>query len=421
LATACGRWPFQLFDFAGRRGERSRHKDTKICYTEFMDDDQTSPAITDTQPSVSPEPVVESPQQNPEPESVPVENSPTPPNSPDLPNPPENPQPIPEEQTTQNVQQVSPEPVPQIEIPTLYFPFYGSVTPSLTFNQIPDDERIKQKFQEWSIVGHNGLDFPLTEGTEVLACDSGKIIQAGENGDYGVCVTIQHSWGQSVYAHLKETKVTVDQEVKTANLIGLSDTTGAAFGPHLHFTIKPNNANESNGYLGFVDPAPYLKNIISPPPIPSSPNPSIPSVPVEPEIKIEPVPEIPKPPESSQIPETPQNPQTSQIFTPNEAVGEVGPQVSEEEIQKQVSEKLALELASRRQKANETRKENRQGHLAAIEKLLGEKKEITNQDVQNLVHVSRTTAFDYLTTLVNSGKIKVEGKGRATVYKNIFG
>ena len=407
LATACGRWPFQLFDFAGRRGERSRHKDTKICYTEFMDDDQTSPAITDTQPSVSPEPVVESPQQNPEPESVPVENSPTPPNSPDLPNPPENPQPIPEEQTTQNVQQVSPEPVPQIEIPTLYFPFYGSVTPSLTFNQIPDDERIKQKFQEWSIVGHNGLDFPLTEGTEVLACDSGKIIQAGENGDYGVCVTIQHSWGQSVYAHLKVTKVTVDQEVKTANLIGLSDTTGAAFGPHLHFAIKPNNANESNGYLGFVDPAPYLKNIISPstPFFPSSS--SAPSVPVEPEIKTEPSPETPEVPETPEIPESPE---PSQI-----------PQIPEEEIQKQVSEKLALELASRRQKANIVRKENREEHLAAIEKLLSKKPEITNQDVQNLVHVSRTTAFDYLTTLVNSGKIKTEGKGRATVYKNIFG
>jgi len=377
---------------------------------------------------------------SPEPQPVIPENPPTPSNSPDIPNPPvpsipsspsdpsvtsspsqENFQSTPVEQIPGLEQLKPPEPTFQIEIPALSFPFYGSVSPSLTFNQISDDERIKQKFQEWSIVGHNGLDFPLTEGTEVLACDSGKIIQAGENGDYGVCVTIQHSWGQSVYAHLKVTKVTVDQEVKTANLIGLSDTTGAAFGPHLHFAIKPNNANESNGYLGFVDPAPYLKNIISPPPIPSSPNPSIPSVPVEPEIKIEPVPEIPKPPESSQIPETPQNPQTSQIFTPNEAVGEVGPQVSEEEIQKQVSEKLALELASRRQKANIVRKENREEHLAAIEKLLSKKPEITNQDVQNLVHVSRTTAFDYLTTLVNSGKIKTEGKGRATVYKNIFG
>jgi hypothetical protein len=363
---------------------------------------------------------------SPEPQPVIPENPPTPSNSPDIPNPPvpsipsspsdpsvtsspsqENFQSTPVEQIPGLEQLKPPEPTFQIEIPALSFPFYGSVSPSLTFNQISDDERIKQKFQEWSIVGHNGLDFPLTEGTEVLACDSGKIIQAGENGDYGVCVTIQHSWGQSVYAHLKVTKVTVDQEVKTANLIGLSDTTGAAFGPHLHFAIKPNNANESNGYLGFVDPAPYLKNIISPstPFFPSSS--SAPSVPVEPEIKTEPSPETPEVPETPEIPESPE---PSQI-----------PQIPEEEIQKQVSEKLALELASRRQKANIVRKENREEHLAAIEKLLSKKPEITNQDVQNLVHVSRTTAFDYLTTLVNSGKIKTEGKGRATVYKNIFG
>ena len=363
---------------------------------------------------------------SPEPQPVIPENPPTPSNSPDIPNPPvpsipsspsdpsvtsspsqENFQSTPVEQIPGLEQLKPPEPTFQIEIPALSFPFYGSVSPSLTFNQISDDERIKQKFQEWSIVGHNGLDFPLTEGTEVLACDSGKIIQAGENGDYGVCVTIKHSWGQSVYAHLKVTKVTVDQEVKTANLIGLSDTTCAAFGPHLHFAIKPNNANESNGYLGFVDPAPYLKNIISPstPFFPSSS--SAPSVPVEPEIKTEPSPETPEVPETPEIPESPE---PSQI-----------PQIPEEEIQKQVSEKLALELASRRQKANIVRKENREEHLAAIEKLLSKKPEITNQDVQNLVHVSRTTAFDYLTTLVNSGKIKTEGKGRATVYKNIFG
>ena len=335
-------------------------------------------------------------------------------NPPDIPDPsvtsipsvPSEPIPAP----TQEPEQKSP---PQINIPDLSFPFYGSVSPSLLFNQVPDDERIKQKFTEWGIIGHNGLDFPLVEGTEILACDSGKVIQVGDNGDYGICVTIQHSWGQSVYAHLKETKVSVDQEVKVSELIGFSGQTGSAFGPHLHFAIKPNNPNESNGYLGLIDPAPYLRNIIqkpeaqkSEPPISSSvpPSPSIPSV--EPEIKIEPFPEIPQPP---------------QTFTPNEAVGEVGPQISEEEIKKQVDGKLASELETRRLKANEARKANREEHLAAIEKFLGQKPEITNQDVRDLVHVSQTTATEYLSTLTKSGRIKVEGKGKATVYKNIFG
>jgi len=31
-----------------------------------------------------------------------------------------------------------------------------------------------------------------------------------------------------------------------------------AFGEHLHFAIKPNNPDKNNGYLGFIDPAPYI-------------------------------------------------------------------------------------------------------------------------------------------------------------------
>ena len=393
-----------------------------------MDPDQSdqTQTTTDIQTPVSPEPVIEKPQQNSAPQPIPVENSPTPltsQNPPDIPNLPENPQPVPETPIPQTV----PEPTPQINIPDLHYQFYGSVSPSLTFNQIPDDDRIKQKFQEWGLVGHNGLDFPLLEGTEILTCDSGKVIKSGENGDYGISVTIQHSWGQSVYAHLEETKVTVDQEVKATEIIGLSGQTGSAFGLHLHFAIKPNNPDESNGYIGFIDPAPYLKNTVSSPApsIPSDPPiPSVPPIFTEPEIKIEPVPETPKLPEAPESPEPSQNSQTTQVSpSPSQPPSPPEPTIisSPEELQSQVDQKLAVELESRRQKANEARKANRDEHLAAIEKFLGQKPEITNQDVRDLVHVSQTTATEYLSTLVKSGRIKAEGKGKATVYKNIFG
>ena len=117
-----------------------------------------------------------------------------------------------------------------------------------------------KKFTEWGIVGHNGIDYGLPEGTELIASADGKVIQSGDNGDFGISVTIQHSWGQSLYAHLKESKVSQDQEVKAGDLIGLSGQTGSAFGEHLHFAVKPNDADANNGYLGFIDPRHTLEN-----------------------------------------------------------------------------------------------------------------------------------------------------------------
>lgn len=412
-----------------------------------MADDPTPIVPTETPTETQPTPPVENPTppENPQPQLVSQETpqtSPTSPTSPDFPNSPDLSQPevtvppVTEEKPTEVVPPQPPPPEP-VAIPTLSFPFYETVSPSLVFNQIPDDERIKQKFQEWGIVGHNGLDFPLSEGTEVLACNDGKITLAGPNGDYGNCVIIQHSWGQSYYAHFQETKVSVSQEIRAADLIGLSDTSGAAFGPHLHFAIKPNNADEKNGYLGFIDPAPYLKietpkpqvpppepptppvepksveQPISPPPIPelSEEKPKEEPQPViEPTINIEPTPmptqEVPKQLETPQISQNPQIPQPLQL--------------SDEEIQKQVGEKFNNELDARRLKANKARQAKRQEHLQMIEKLIEEKKAITNQEVRDLTHVSQSTATEYLSMLVKSGTIKMEGKGPATVYKNIF-
>ena len=185
------------------------------------------------------------------------------------------------------------------------------------FGATSENEEIKKKFTEWGIVGHNGIDYGLPEGTEVVAAADGKVIQAGENGDFGVSVTIQHSWGQSLYAHLKEAKVSQDQEIKAGDVIGLSGKTGAAFGEHLHFAIKPNDADTSNGYLGFIDPSPYFEK----PEKPTEPQPQERQLVTEPpnveEQKVEEPklvgekkPEEPKPP--------PESPSTSQAQQPPE-------------------------------------------------------------------------------------------------------
>ncbi|MCL5432028.1 MAG: peptidoglycan DD-metalloendopeptidase family protein [Patescibacteria group bacterium] len=311
----------------------------------------------------------------------------------------------PEQTPVTEVPATQPEPPPvDISIPNFRFPFNGDFPVTFPFNAQAIMDEMKAKFSQWGIIGHHGIDFGLPEGTEVLAVDAGKVLQSSENGDYGISVTIQHPWGQSLYAHLKETKVTEDQQVKAGDLIGLSDETGSAFGPHLHFGIKPNNPNEANGYLGFIDPTQYLPNI---------PN-SVPESPPQP--TPEPKPEESKPVEVP-VPDVSINIEPVTVSTqPSQPPISPEPAVDQTEIQKQVDEKLKTELDNRRLKANQARQTKREENLMKIEKLIEEKKQINNSDVCDLLHVSQSTATNYLEDLVKRGTIKTDGNGKATVY-----
>lgn len=141
----------------------------------------------------------------------------------------------------------------------LHLPFVGGAIPvTFPFGAHPTDERMRTLFQTRGVIGHHGVDFGLPMASLVLAVDDGTVAQTGERGEYGIAVTIDHAWGQSLYAHLLEAKVKVGQSVKSGELIGLSGKTGAASGPHLHLGIKPNNPDTSNSYLGFVDPMPFF-------------------------------------------------------------------------------------------------------------------------------------------------------------------
>lgn len=88
------------------------------------------------------------------------------------------------------------------------------------------------------------VDFPLSEGTAVLAARAGKVMQIVENApDLGCLVRVLHNDGSmALYAHLQAGSLQVrpGQSVETGQTLAASGNTGNSTGPHLHFAIQAN-------------------------------------------------------------------------------------------------------------------------------------------------------------------------------------
>ena len=102
---------------------------------------------------------------------------------------------------------------------------------------------------------HRAIDRRAAVGTPVYAAEDGTVdwVQTWDgrstsgNQSYGNLVRIRHAdynGGklQTLYAHLKESKVKYGQAVREGELIGYSGNTGNSTGPHLHFEVRLNGA-----------------------------------------------------------------------------------------------------------------------------------------------------------------------------------
>lgn len=117
--------------------------------------------------------------------------------------------------------------------------------------------------------GHNGLDYSVQEGTPVVAMADGIVRFAGEGVDEilmgsaaGTCVLVSSAGFLHGYAHLSRVYVQNGSKVTAGSVLGLSGSTGLSTGPHLHAELIPLYDMVpvlSNGYMGRIDPAPYLQ------------------------------------------------------------------------------------------------------------------------------------------------------------------
>lgn len=84
---------------------------------------------------------------------------------------------------------------------------------------------------------HQGLDIKVNRGDTIYAAFDGKVrITSYQRRGYGHYILIRHHNGiETLYAHLSKKLVTVNQNVKAGEPIGLGGNTGRSSGPHLHF------------------------------------------------------------------------------------------------------------------------------------------------------------------------------------------
>lgn len=107
---------------------------------------------------------------------------------------------------------------------------------------------------------HNAVD--LVNGnptTPILASGDGQVVQAGSNyyDWYGNYTVIKHADGlYTGYAHQSRIDVSVGQNVKKGQQIGLMGATGPVTGPHLHFQFMDEYWPSSNAH--FKNPRDYI-------------------------------------------------------------------------------------------------------------------------------------------------------------------
>ena len=90
---------------------------------------------------------------------------------------------------------------------------------------------------------HSGTDFRAGDGTPIAAPNAGTVVLAGDLYFSGNVVIIDHGWGlYSYFAHLSSIGVEEGETVERGQPVGNVGATGRVTGPHLHWTVRLNDA-----------------------------------------------------------------------------------------------------------------------------------------------------------------------------------
>lgn len=129
-------------------------------------------------------------------------------------------------------------------------------------------------YSQFGLKGHEGIDLiPTGSVWDVLSLEDGVVVLDDDvvgsvsTDPYGKIVTVWHPSIKkaTMYCHLSENFVSLGQIVKKGDRLGTMGSTGNSSGAHLHlnlFNVDDNGVrlNRNNGYLGGIDPLPFLES-----------------------------------------------------------------------------------------------------------------------------------------------------------------
>ncbi len=156
------------------------------------------------------------------------------------------------------------------------------------FGKANTDPSVLHIYQGLGLQGHNGLDCFATHGQPVHASHDGMAYyETDSNQGHGIVLRTNEPYEyegkvvyfKTIYWHfcdpVKEPQhkspIPDDGQghpVKRGDILGYADSTGLSTGDHLHWGLKPQlqneangawvNTDQNNGYLGAIDPTPYM-------------------------------------------------------------------------------------------------------------------------------------------------------------------
>lgn len=130
-------------------------------------------------------------------------------------------------------------------------------------SQYFDDPCCRASYFVWGLNGHNGLDLACPTGTRLYAVEDGQIVEAySDPGGYGLTLYVLSTTGRGWrYGHASQLLVGPGQWVKRGALLAYSGNTGNSTGPHLHLGVRPAAPVYANGFNGYVDVLPVLRQV----------------------------------------------------------------------------------------------------------------------------------------------------------------
>jgi murein DD-endopeptidase MepM/ murein hydrolase activator NlpD len=102
---------------------------------------------------------------------------------------------------------------------------------------------------------HQGIDLKAAYGTPIQAAASGTVIFAGERGELGRTIIVEHSdRSRAIYGHCSRLLAREGQEVLQGQSIAKVGSSGLATGPHLHFEIRDSAGQALDPRLSLASP-----------------------------------------------------------------------------------------------------------------------------------------------------------------------